>query len=1269
MLQMHRFRSELSGQIIFAVIFVGLELFGVLLQSPQTQAHSLLLLPQFAFGFAVAVLLCYGAHFALNLILTSGLMLTLSWATSAEFLPADNTLLPSLLLGAIFYFIQGRLPAFSGIDSNRSFLRSVVSVSAGLSLLAPAIFLFEFNLSSTPSDLPVLRMSVTAWLAAINGCLFFLPLMCDWRFPLSREKNATSTKFSPVSTPLIFCVTLIVGQMMFFKWFFPFAQGIISPSWLFFLLAIAALRCASTPVLLLLVCTHLQVIISIALGRGFFVQVVQQNALSTGNSYLLALSFTTLIIVYFRREATKNAESMQEVISQLQVKQEALDAISQGVMTTDINQNITYVNKAFRELSLYKNEELIGTSCAILRGEETAESAVEIIKNALSKQTSCCVDLLCYRKNGETFWNELTLNPVLHDGEVHQFVAVHHDISWRIAAARESSLAQVVFQNSLNAIIITDAQSNILLVNPMFSEISAYTLEEIKGKTPKLLSSGMHEHTFFQDMWRTIEAQGHWSGEIINKRKDGTLCSHHLSISAVKNQQQEVTNFIGMYRDLSNEKNAEHRIAHLQYRDQLTGLANAVALQQRVLATLEQLKQNQGQHPAALLILDIDHFKYVNDTLDHHIGDRLLTLVADRLAQYVRTQDTLSRQGGDEFKLFLPDAGREQTTEIAQQILHAFRESFMVDDHQLYITASIGIALYPDDSTELEGLFRCADIALNQAKHNGKNRFLFHTKSMTNALNERVTLEQELLLAVQRQQFHLYYQPLVDVRSGEIDGFEALLRWDHPQLGRIPPSKFIPIAEENGYIAAIGTWVFNQACRDIRESLEVGLTMPPVAINLSPKQFQNKNMIEEVKEIVNDYGLSPLNLGIEITEGVLMNDPVASQATLMELRELGFYLSLDDFGTGYSSLSYLKTFSFDKVKIDQSFIRSLNAKNQDAAIVVAIINMAHSLGIKVLAEGVENETQCEFLRDNLIDEIQGYMFSKPLPWNETMQLLREHRHLPPHLLRFPETTRTLLLVDDEQNIVSALKRLVRRDGYEILTANSGFEALEILEKHAVDVIISDQRMPGMTGVEFLSKVKELHPDTIRLMLSGYTELNSVTDAINEGAVFRFLTKPWDDEKLRASIKEAFQYKHYADDNHQLSLKAKETSFELAVSNRQLAELIDKKQSQIAVHVQSLEIVREALRHTSVALLGLDDTAMIAFINDAAIELFSSANLNFGDDLNFAIPNLYALIMETAETVPAPFEFDGKRFTIRWHHLGNDSKAKGMIVTISPHELD
>jgi diguanylate cyclase (GGDEF)-like protein len=703
-----------------------------------------------------------------------------------------------------------------------------------------------------------------------------------------------------------------------------------------------------------------------------------------------------------------------------------------------------------------------------------------------------------------------------------------------------------------------------------------------------------------------------------------------------------------------------------QYKDQLTGLANTAGLQQAIQQYFSDIARPSIEaHSAALFALNIDHFKHINDTISYSTGDVLLMALAKRLSGIASDNATLCRQNGDEFKLFIPNITRPQTNELAQKILLELSKPFEVNEHTLSVTCSLGIALYPDDGKTPDELLRSADIALHQAKISGKRRHLFHTQSMTDALDERIALEQQLPLAAQQGEFRLFYQAIVNVKTGSINGFEALIRWQHPQLGWISPERFIPLAEKNGTISIIGEWVFNQACSDIRSAINAELSLFPVAINMSPKQFQNKKIIRDLQDTLNKYQLTPAHFCIEITEGVLMDDPVVSQTTLLELRDLGFHLSLDDFGTGYSSLSYLSTFSFDKVKIDQSFICRLTTKSQDAAIVVAIINMAHNLGLKVLAEGVETEAQCEFLRNNLIDEIQGYMFSKPLPWDQTLALLQENRQLPAHLLRFPETTKTLLLVDDEQNIVSALKRLVRRDGYQILIANSGTDALDILEKNTVDVIISDQRMPGMTGVEFLSIVKERYPDTIRLMLSGYTELKSVVDAINEGSVFRFLTKPWDDDKLRACIKDAFQYKNYADYNQQLSLKAQASSFELAQANRQLAELIDKKQNQLTIHLQSLEIVREALRHTSVALLGLDDTPIVAFINESAIELFSCINLNFGDELQFACPELYELIMSAEESIAVPFYFNTNTYIVRWHNLGNDLTSNGKIVTMAP----
>jgi EAL domain-containing protein (putative c-di-GMP-specific phosphodiesterase class I)/CheY-like chemotaxis protein len=376
-------------------------------------------------------------------------------------------------------------------------------------------------------------------------------------------------------------------------------------------------------------------------------------------------------------------------------------------------------------------------------------------------------------------------------------------------------------------------------------------------------------------------------------------------------------------------------------------------------------------------------------------------------------------------------------------------------------------------------------------------------------------------------------------------------------LGAIPPQQFIPVAEESGLIADTGDWVLQRACRDIRTWLDQGIAVPRIAVNMSPLQFRDAAWVHRVKDILNEARVPPQYISLEVTESALMDDVNQTELMLRELKSFGIQLSMDDFGTGYSSLSYLKRFPFDKVKIDQSFVRDVMTDPNNAVLVKVIIAMAHGLGIMVIAEGVETEDQCGFLRNQACDEIQGYFFSKPLVFTAITELLDENHHLPAHLIRLQKPKRTLLLVDDEPHVVASLKRLLRRDDLVILTANSGPEGLKVMAMHKVDVIISDQRMPEMTGVEFLRTVKHSYPDTIRIVLSGYTELQSVTDAINEGAIYRFLTKPWDDEQLKQHIHNAFESKELLENNHRLGLEIRSTNQKLVATNRQLSELLEK----------------------------------------------------------------------------------------------------------------
>ncbi|KQW87540.1 histidine kinase [Massilia sp. Root418] len=542
---------------------------------------------------------------------------------------------------------------------------------------------------------------------------------------------------------------------------------------------------------------------------------------------------------------------------------------------------------------------------------------------------------------------------------------------------------------------------------------------------------------------------------------------------------------------------------------------------------------------------------------------------------------------------------------------------------------------------------------------------------------ERIGMEAALRLAVFRDELQLRYQPLADLRSGAVASLEALVRWQHPALGLIPAQRFVPVAEEAGLIGAIGNWVLRRTCHDLRAWRDAGLAPLRVAINISPKQCRDPQFAAQLAAALDEFGLPASSLALEITEAALPQDTAAgaSQLQLLEpLRALGVALVLDDFGTGYSSLSNLKRYPFDAVKIDCAFIRDIVTDSGDAALSKTIISMAHLLGMQVVAEGVESEAQCDFLRRHSCDLIQGYYFAAPLAPDEVQALLREDRRLPAHLLRVQKQQRTLLLVDDEQNIVSALKRLLRRDDYQIYTANSGPEGLELLARHAVDVIVSDQRMPGMLGADFLRKAKELFPDTVRIMLSGYTELQSVTDAVNEGAIYKFLTKPWDDEQLRGHIAEAFRLKEIADENERLNLELRTVNHELASANRRLEDVLRQKQQQISRDEISLNVARELLQHLPLPVIGMDDQGMIAFVNAAADHLFRRAGALLGNEACVVLPELFPAgdgfeAMASDHRAPGTHEadVDGTRFAVDVYPMGASSTSRGSLITLSRKE--
>ena len=569
------------------------------------------------------------------------------------------------------------------------------------------------------------------------------------------------------------------------------------------------------------------------------------------------------------------------------------------------------------------------------------------------------------------------------------------------------------------------------------------------------------------------------------------------------------------------------RASFLAYYDALTALPNTTLFLDR----LDQLvktasRVNQG---VFVIALNLDRFKPLNDVLGRHVGDQVLRTVARRLNEWISHTRSVAHLGADNFAVLGEQMHSTEVVVLCEQIMAILSVPMVVDGKTLHVSARCGIALYPADADNAESLFKNAEAALKQAKST-KAQYSFYSPQINARMAEKIALEAALKVALDEQQFVLHFQPKVDLATGRIAGAEALIRWQQPERGLVPPFEFIPLAEETGLIVPIGAWVIRAVCAQQAAWLREGLAIVPVALNLSALQFREGNVLDEVRAALAAHGLAPHWLELELTESLVMQDPAEAEKTLHAFRELGLRLSLDDFGTGYSSLAYLKRFPFNTVKIDRSFVTDITHKPEDAAISMAIIGMAHSLHMKVVAEGVETEAQLRFLRARQCDQIQGYFFSRPIPADGFAAMLRADTHLE---LEDGEgdgaAQNTLLLVDNEPAILSALSRTLRRQGYRIVTASDSQQALELLALHPVQVVLCGQRLHGMTGVDFLSIVAQLYPDTMRMVLSGYTDLQSVLDVVNRAEIYRFLTKPWDDEQLRQNIREAFRrYRPMAD---------------------------------------------------------------------------------------------------------------------------------------------
>ena len=541
--------------------------------------------------------------------------------------------------------------------------------------------------------------------------------------------------------------------------------------------------------------------------------------------------------------------------------------------------------------------------------------------------------------------------------------------------------AAAVFDCTREGVLVTDTQGLIVHVNRAFMEITGYQCEDVMGQRPSLFKSGRHSAHFYQQMFQALESTGEWSGEIWNRRKSGEVYPQWQTIRVIHDDQGQVSHYVAVFSDISAMKNSEHELAHLAHHDPLTDLPNRLLFTDRAEQALASAQVHK--RGCALLLMDLDHFKIINDSLGHNVGDQLLKLVAERLSGLFGPGVTLARLGGDEFAVLAESCPQVvQAAALAQRMLNAMKDPFIFDGNQLFISASIGISLFPSDALSAEQLLRNADSALFKAKSAGREGYALYTEELTAHAQHRVEIAGELRRALDQHELRVYYQPVHDLHDSRLVGVEALVRWQHPERGLVPPGEFIPIAERTGLIADIDAWVMDQACRQMCQWLADGAPLSFIAINVSSRLFARRELYEQVAQVLHATGLDPAFLELEVTESAVMDDPEVALEQLHRLRELGLRLAIDDFGTGYSSLLRLKRLPVQKLKIDQGFVAGLPWDEDDAAIVRVVIALAKSMGMQVHAEGIEQVEQARFLLDQECDMGQGYWFGRPMPADE-----------------------------------------------------------------------------------------------------------------------------------------------------------------------------------------------------------------------------------------------------------------------------------------------
>ncbi|MBS1156383.1 MAG: hypothetical protein H6R07_2307 [Proteobacteria bacterium] len=792
----------------------------------------------------------------------------------------------------------------------------------------------------------------SGWMAEVLGYLVAFPLVMLWH-----EGGVAVWRKRSLELGIALAGS-VVGAWLLFR-----SHGVDAGGWHFLLFPMMiwiALRLGQGGVAL--------VTLALALCLGpVFAQMPGATALPS-QLLLLNLAATGLLLAALSEEETS---ATREIASERHTLNAILNALPAHIYLENTEGSLVYVNQAFARLAGCQADELTNTSSAPIRKKL---GLPEIPPAADGKDFECTLNagadsrtLVC---------NSLTLcdDQGTHYGDC--FMAT--DITDRLASEQQLRLAAQVFESASEGIVMTDARGKINAVNPAFSRITGFAAEEAIGKTCNAFRHIEHGTSLKREIRTRLRNDGMWQGELPGRRKNGEVYPAWGSLCGVRDEDGRLTHYVAVFSDFTARKEVEDRLQFLAQRDPLTLLHNRSALQGKLDTALASAKH--ARERVALFFIDLDRFKVINDSLGHAVGDELLQVVALRLRFCLKERDFIVRFGGDEFTVIIEDApSDDDLAVIAERIIADIARPCIVRGHELFVTCSIGISRFPGDAQDATALMRMADMAMYRAKDQGKNTFQFHANDISAQVSARNHLEGHLRSALGRNQFVLYFQPLYDLAGEDYYGVEALVRWHHPELGMVPPASFIPLAEESGLIEALGTWVIHEACRQIREWLDVGIDPRQVSVNLSPRQFQRGKLVDTVQHALDNAGLPPERLTLEITESIIMHNPDEAREILTELRQMGVRVAIDDFGSGYSSLAYLKLFPLDSLKIDRAFISPLPDDGNSAAIVEAIVAMSRKLKLAVVAEGVETAEQSSFLRSIGCDVAQGYLYSRPLP--------------------------------------------------------------------------------------------------------------------------------------------------------------------------------------------------------------------------------------------------------------------------------------------------